>query len=49
MKFIGRTDELKKLDKVIHNEKMTFSLIYGDARVGKSELVNDRTGRIVQI
>ncbi len=39
MNFIGRKEQLKKLDKVIHAEKMTFSLIYGRRRVGKSELV----------
>lgn len=40
MKFIGRKDELKKLDKVIHADEMMFSLIYGRRRVGKSELVH---------
>ncbi len=39
MNFIGRKEQLKKLDKVIRAEKMTFSLIYGRRRVGKSELV----------
>ena len=29
MKFIGRKEELKKLDKVIHTDEMTFTLIYG--------------------
>lgn len=29
MKFIGRKDELKKLDKVIHTDEMNFTLIYG--------------------
>lgn len=39
MKFVGRKEQLKKLDKVIHADEMTFSLIYGRRRVGKSELV----------
>ena len=40
MMFIGRKDELKKLDKVIHADEMNFTLIYGRRRVGKSELVS---------
>ena len=40
MRFIGRKDELKKLDKVIHADEMNFTLIYGRRRVGKSELVS---------
>ena len=40
MKFIGRKEELKKLDKIIHTDEMTFALIYGRRRVGKSELVS---------
>ncbi|MDO4487738.1 MAG: ATP-binding protein [Eubacteriales bacterium] len=39
MRFIGRNEELKKLDKAISDSDMTFSLIYGRRRVGKSELV----------
>ena len=39
MKFVGRKEQLKKLDKIIHADEMTFSLIYGRRRVGKSELV----------
>lgn len=39
MKFIGREEQLKKLNKVIQTDKFTFSLIYGRRRVGKSELV----------
>lgn len=38
-KFIGRELELKKLNRVINDEMMNFSLIYGRRRVGKSELV----------
>ena len=40
MRFIGRKDELKKIDKVIHADEMNFTLIYGRRRVGKSELVS---------
>lgn len=39
MKFIGREAELKKLDNEIYNDDLTFTLIYGRRRVGKSELV----------
>lgn len=40
MKFIGRKEELNKLDKVINSDEMNFTLIYGRRRVGKSELVS---------
>lgn len=40
MKFIGRKEELKKLDKAINSDEMKFTLIYGRRRVGKSELVS---------
>lgn len=39
MKFIGRKEQLQKIDKVINKDDMTLSLIYGRRRVGKSELV----------
>lgn len=39
MKFIGRIDDLKKLEKQLSTEELSFSLIYGRRRVGKSELV----------
>ena len=39
MEFIGRKEQLKKLDKIMQTEEMTFALIYGRRRVGKSELV----------
>ena len=39
MKFIGREEQLKRLDRVINTDELTFSLIYGRRRVGKSELV----------
>lgn len=39
MEFIGRKEQLKKLDKIMQTKEMTFALIYGRRRVGKSELV----------
>lgn len=45
MKFIGRKEELKKLDKMMHADEMTFTLIYGRRRVGKSELVSQAMAR----
>ncbi|KIR03544.1 archaeal ATPase, fused to C-terminal DUF234 domain protein [Lachnospiraceae bacterium TWA4] len=43
MKFIGREEQLKKLNRTIHkmntDESMQTVLIYGRRRVGKSELV----------
>lgn len=45
MKFIGREEQLKKLDRVINTDELTFSLIYGRRRVGKSELVKQAIKR----
>lgn len=45
MKFIGREEQLKKLDRVINTDELTFSLIYGRRRVGKSELVKQAVKR----
>ncbi len=39
MKFIGRKNELNRLDRITKREELTFTLIYGRRRVGKSELV----------
>ena len=39
MKFIGREEQIKKIDKIISKNELSFSLIYGRRRVGKSELV----------
>ncbi len=39
MNFIGREEFLNKLKKQIGTDEMSFSLIYGRRRVGKSELV----------
>ncbi len=39
MKFIGRNEELKKLNKSINSDKFNCSLIYGRRRIGKSELI----------
>lgn len=35
MKFIGREKELKKIDKIIQSDELSFALIYGRRRVGK--------------
>lgn len=40
MKFIGREKELKKIDKIIQSDELSFALIYGRRRVGKSELIH---------
>lgn len=45
MKFIGREEQLKRLDRVINTDELTFSLIYGRRRVGKSELVKQAIKR----
>lgn len=39
MKFIGRIDDLKKLENQLSTDELSFSLIYGRRRVGKSELI----------
>jgi len=39
MRFIGREEYLGKLEKQIDTDELSFSLIYGRRRVGKSELV----------
>ena len=39
MNFIGRKEELEKLNRAMQADEMNFSLIYGRRRVGKSELV----------
>lgn len=39
MKFIGRVEELKKLNKIINSKDFAATLIFGRCRVGKSELV----------
>ncbi|MDO5330652.1 MAG: ATP-binding protein [Bacillota bacterium] len=39
MRFISRTVELEKLERVISSEEMAVALVYGRRRVGKSELV----------
>lgn len=41
MEFIGRKEELYKLNNIMCSEKMNFALIYGRRRVGKSELVKE--------
>ncbi|MDY6416920.1 MAG: ATP-binding protein [Succinivibrio dextrinosolvens] len=39
MKFIGRTRQLKQLEREINTDRMSFALIYGRRRIGKSELI----------
>ena len=39
MKFIGRSEELNKLSKLINTDSLNFALIYGRRRIGKSELI----------
>lgn len=39
MKFLGRTDERKKLHRILGKDCQMVSLIYGRRRVGKSELI----------
>ncbi|MDO4500848.1 MAG: ATP-binding protein [Erysipelotrichaceae bacterium] len=41
MEFIGRKEELKRINKIINTNGLTFSLIYGRRRVGKSELIKE--------
>ena len=38
--FIGRKDELQKMNSFLNNDKMRVFAIYGRRRVGKSELIN---------
>ena len=44
-KGIDKLEELKKLDKIIQADEMTFALIYGRRRVGKS---NKKVRRIIK-
>lgn len=39
MKFLGRTEQRKKLHRMLERNHQTVSLIYGRRRVGKSELI----------
>lgn len=39
MKFLGRSEERKKLHRMIKKEELRVALIYGRRRVGKSELI----------
>lgn len=41
MNFFGRKEYLNKLEKQINTDELSFSLIYGRRRVGKSELVKE--------
>lgn len=49
MNFIGRTDELKKLNKVFSLDEFTTLLIFGRHRVGKSELIKTALKKIVAL
>ena len=49
MNFIGRTDELKKLNKVFSLDEFTTSLIFGRRRVGKSDLIKTALKKIVAL
>ena len=46
MNFIGRKEELEKLNRAMQADEMNFSLIYGRRRVGKSELVSKALSKI---
>lgn len=39
--FIGRSTELKTLDKLYRSNKFEFAVIYGRRRVGKTALINE--------
>lgn len=39
MKFLGRTEQRKKLHQILEKDGQTVTLIYGRRRVGKSELI----------
>ena len=39
MKFIGRSDELNRINKLIKKDQLNVALIYGRRRIGKSELI----------
>ena len=41
MNFIGRKEELYKLNSIINSDSFNMGLIYGRRRVGKSELVKE--------
>lgn len=39
--FIGREQELKKLNRMYESEKLEVAVIYGRRRVGKTTLINE--------
>ena len=45
MNFYGRDEQLKKLQKLIDTEELSFGLIYGRRRIGKSELMKQIIAR----
>ena len=46
MMFIGRSQELSKLNKLMKSDYAGMGLIYGRRRVGKSELVRNRVSPV---
>ena len=45
MKFIGREEQLSKIEKEIQSDDMRTVLVYGRRRVGKSELIKQALQR----
>ena len=39
--FIGREQELKKLNRMYQSDKLEVAVIYGRRRVGKTTLINE--------
>ena len=39
--FIGRTQELKKLNRMYQSGKLEVAIIYGRRRVGKTAVINE--------
>ena len=39
--FVGRTQELRKLDEAFESSKASFAVVYGRRRVGKTELLHE--------
>ena len=39
--FVGRSKELKKLQKLYENDSFEFAVFYGRRRIGKTTLINE--------
>ena len=39
--FVGRSKELKKLQKLYESDSFEFAVFYGRRRVGKTTLINE--------